>query len=149
MSNICYSDFTMNRKKYKQLRVIVAFFVSILVSIAVSINNYFLLIATVSTGMIFMTLVRSKAKIKIDEREKTVQEKAAQMTYTIFAPTIGLGSFLLLMFSSGTIPAAKGEFYYLESLGTVFAYLTLFLIAIYAISYYFLNRKYGGDGDEK
>lgn len=149
MYNIYYNVPIMNRKKYKRLRVIVAFFVSALVSVAVSINSYFLSIATVLTGMIFMALVRSKVKIQIDEREKTVQEKAAQMTYAIFAPTIGLGSFLLLMFSSGAMSAAKGEFYYLESLGMVFAYLTLFLIAIYAISYYFLNRKYGGDDDEK
>jgi len=44
---------------------------------------------------------------------------------------------------------AKGEFVYLESLGMILAYLTLFLIALYAIAYHGFNRKLGGGGDEK
>lgn len=139
----------MNRKKYQRLRVIVAFFVASIVSSAVFLQNYFLSLIAVITGMVFMALVRSKVKINIDEREKTIQEKAAQMTYMIFTPTIGIGSFLLLAFSSGIIPTVNGEFYYLESLGMIFAYLTLFLIVIYSISYYFLNKKYGGKSDEE
>jgi len=140
----------MNRKKYKQFRVVVAFFVSAIVSGAVFSDSYVLAIAGVLTGMIFMAFVRSKANIRIDEREVTMREKAAQMTYAIFAPTIGIGSFLLLFPSySGLEVFARGEFVYLESLGMVFAYLTLFLIAIYAISYHFLSRKFGGGGDEE
>ena len=139
----------MNHKKYKQLRVVVALFVATLVILAVNLNSYLLSITSVATGMIFMTLVRSKAKIKIDEREAAVREKAAQLTYAIFAPTIGIGAFLLLVPYQDISPVfAKGEFVYLESLGMVLAYLTLFLIAIYALSYYFLNKKYGG-GSEK
>jgi len=138
----------MNIKKYRQIRVVTTFFIGFLVSMAVMQNSYTLAIIGVLTGMLFLTLVRSKAKIVIDERERTIREKAAQMTYAIFAPTIGLGSFLILMFTSGKFPPAKGEFYYLESLGMVFAYLTLFLISLYAISYFFLNRKYGGGNEE-
>jgi len=132
----------MNIKKYKQIRALVAFFISVTVSISVVQDSYLLAVAGVLTGMLFLILVRSKTKIVVDEREKTVREKAAQMTYAIFAPTIGLGSFVLTMF-------ARGEFYYLESLGMVFTYLTLFIIALYSISYHFLNKKYGGNGDEE
>jgi hypothetical protein len=72
------------------------------------------------------------------------------MTYAIFAPTIGIGAFLLLLPSkSGLSVFSKGEFAYIESLGMVFAYLTLFLIAIYAICYHFFDRKYGGSGSEE
>ncbi len=140
----------MDRKKYNQIRVIVTLFVSAIVALAVTHHSYLLSIAGVLTGMVFMALARSKAKIKVDEREAAIQEKAARLTYAIFAPTIGIGAFLLLVPSySGLDVFAKGEFAYLESLGMVFAYLTLFLIAIYAISYHFLNRKYGGIGDEE
>jgi len=90
---------------------------------------------------LFMILVRSKTKITIDEREQTVREKAAQLTYAIFAPTIGIGSFLLIIFS-------RGEYYYLEALGMVLAYLSLFLIALYALTYYYFNRKFGGGSEE-
>ena len=141
---------SMNVKQYKQIRVAVALFISIIVSIATIQNSYILAVVGVITGMMFMILVKSKTKIPIDERELTVREKAAQLTYAIFAPTIGIGAFMLLIPSrSGLSVFAKGEFTYLESLGMVLAYLTLFLIAIYAISYHFLNRRYGGGGHEE
>lgn len=140
----------MDRKKYKQLRVVVTLFVGAIVALAVVRDSYLLAITGVTTGMIFMVLMRSKAKIRTDERESTVQEKAARMTYTIFAPTIAIAAFLLLLPSKGGIDVfSKGEWLFTESLGMVFAYLTLFLITIYAISYNFFNRKYGGGGNEE
>jgi uncharacterized membrane protein len=140
----------MNRKHYIQIRAAVTVFVSAIVSLSVVRDSYLLSAAGVITGMIFMVLVRWKAKIRTDEREKTVQEKAARMTYSIFASTLGIGAFLLLLPSRGGIAVfAKGDFLYLESLGTVLAYLALFLIALYAISFHFYNRKYGGGKDEE
>jgi uncharacterized membrane protein len=119
------------------------------VGLSVLQNSYFLALAGVLTGMLFMIIVRSKTKIVTDEREKTIREKAAQATYAIFAPTIGIGSVLIILFTKGNLYFVKEKFYFLESLGMVFAYLTLFLIALYAISYFFLNRRYGGGSDEK
>lgn len=140
----------MDRKKYKQLRVVVAFFVSAIVGLAVIRDSYLLAAASVLTGMVFMILVRAKAKIRTDERESTIQEKAARMTYAIFAPTIGIAAFLLLLPSKGGIDVFnKGEWLFTESLGMIFAYLALFLITVYAISYHFFNRKYGGGGNEE
>jgi len=140
---------TMNVKKYRKLRVLVIFFVSAIVGLSVSLDSYLLSSIGVFTGMVFLVLVRLKTKTTIDEREKTVREKAAQLTYAIFAPTIGIGTFILLIPShSGLAVFAKGEFFYLESLGVVLAYLSLFLIALYAISYFFLNQKYGGGNEE-
>jgi uncharacterized membrane protein len=139
----------MSIKKYRQVRVIVALFVGALISVATVQGSYLLATVGVLTGILFLALARSRAKITVDERERTIREKAAQLTYAIFAPTLGIGAFLLLFPSqSGLSVFAKGEFVYLESLGMVFAYLTLFMIAIYALSYHFLNRKYGG-GDEE
>lgn len=140
----------MDRKKYTQLRAIVTLFVSAIVGVAVIRDSYLLATASVLTGMVFMVLVRAKAKIRTDEREAAVQEKAARMTYAIFAPTIGIAAFLLLLPSKGGISVfSKGEWLFTESLGMIFAYLTLFLIAIYAISYHFFNKKFGGGGNEE
>jgi len=139
----------MDRKKYNQFRVIVSLFVAAVVGLAVVNDSYLLSVAGVLTGMLFMIGVRVKAKIKVDEREATVQEKAARMTYAIFAPTIGISALLMLMPSrSGIAVFAKGEFGYLDSVGMILAYLALFLIAVYAISYRFFNQEYGG-GDEE
>ena len=141
----------MNEQKYKRFRVLVTIFVSTLVGMAAVRDSYLLAAAAVASGMLFMILVRSRTKVKIDEREKTVREKAARLTYAIFAPTLGIGSFLMLIPSrSDLFPVfAKGDFVYLESLGVVFAYLTLFLITLYAISFHYINRKMGGSTREE
>ena len=91
----------MDRKKYKQIRAAVAVFISMIVSVATTQDSYLLAAAGVLTGMVFLIFVRSKAKIKIDEREIAVSEKAARASYSIFASTIGLTSFFLLLPSKG------------------------------------------------
>lgn len=140
----------MNIAKYRQLRAIVVVFVTVVVALAVIRQSYLLASAGVLTGLLFLSAVRSKVKIVIDEREKTVREKAAQLTYAIFAPILGIAAFLMLFPSySGLSVFVKGEFLYLESLGMVFAYLTFFLIALYAVSYHFYNHKFGGGGNEE
>lgn len=140
----------MNNKKYRQLRALIAFFVGAMVSVAVTRDSYLLATASVLTGLVFMSLVRSRAKVRTDERETSVQEKAARLTYAIFTPTIGLVAFFLLLPSKGNLTIfSRGEWLFLEALGMVFAYLTLFLIALYSIAYHFFNRKYGGSGDEE
>jgi uncharacterized membrane protein len=140
----------MNIKTYQQIRIAVTFFVGLLVSISVVRDSFLLALAGVLTGLVFVFLVRAKAKIKTDEREQTIQEKAARLTYAIFAPTIGIVALLLLLPSKGGFAVfSKGEWLYLESLGMIFAYLSLFLIAVYAISYHFFNKRYTGGSDEK
>lgn len=133
---------SMSIQNYQQIRKFTSLFIGAIVSVSVVQKSYLLAAAGVLTGMLFLALVRAKAKVTVDEREKTVREKAAQMTYAIFAPTIAIASFFIIMFS-------RGEYFYLEFLGMVLAYLALFLIALYAISYHFLNRKYGGGNDEE
>jgi len=140
----------MNIKKYRQARMIAILFIISIIIVSILLNNYLLATIGLLTGMLFLSVVRLKTKTTIDEREQAVREKAANTAYAIFAPTIGIGAFLLLVPSySGLSVFSKGEFLFLESLGIIFAYLTLFLIAIYAISYFFLNRKYGGGRHEK
>jgi uncharacterized membrane protein len=131
----------MNTKTYRKVRIAASFFTAMIVGLAVSIDNIILAGAGVLTGMLMMVIVRSKTDIQIDEREKIIREKSAQMAYAIFAPTIGLGSFFLIL-------VAKDELYFLEAIGIVLAYLTLFLIALYSISHFFYSRKFGSDGKE-
>ncbi len=140
----------MNSRQYQQIRVLVIFFVGVIIAVSLFQDSFLLSTAGIITGLLFLLLVRSKTRINIDEREKTIREKAANLTYAIFAPTMGIAAFLLLLPSKGGLSVfSKGEWLYIESLGMILAYLTLFLIALYAISYHFLNRKYGGGGNEQ
>lgn len=141
---------TMNRKQYRQIRVFVALFVSFVVSQAVVRDSYLLAAAGVVTGMVFLGVARAKTNIVTDERDAIIREKAARMAYGIFTPTLGLAAFFLMLPTKGGLSVfSKGEWAFIEALGSIFAYLTLFLIALYAISYHYFNRKYGGGGDEE
>jgi len=131
----------LNIKRYRQIRVGIIVFVGAMVGSAVAQDNLILAAVAVIVGMVFLALARAKTKIHTDEREKLVREKAAQYTYAIFAPVIGLSAFTLVLFGRN-LP-------YLAGLGQVLAYITFFLILLYSISYYFLNRHYGGRDHEK
>lgn len=143
---LCFTFCLVDSKKYRQIRAVVAAFVGIVVSVSAVKSSYLLALIGVVTGMLFLVFVRAKTKITVDEREKAIREKAANLTYAIFAPTIAIGSLILLIPSRGGISVfSKGEFIYLDSLGIILAYLALFMIALYSISYFFLNRRYGGE----
>jgi len=140
----------MNRKKYQQIRLLVMIFIISIVLVAVIGDNLFLTVIGIGTGVIFLALARCTNEMRADEREITVQEKAARMAYAIFTPSIGIASFLLLLPAKGGFSVlAKGEWLFLEALGLIFAYLSLFLIVVYTISYHFFNRQYGGGSDDK
>jgi uncharacterized membrane protein len=132
----------MDRKRFLQIRAVVALFISVIVAIATINDSYLLAISGVLTGMVFLIFARSKTKITIDERERTIREKAAQLTYAIFTPMLGIGA-LILTFVSKEISAD------LQKLGMIFSYLTFSLIALYSISYYYLNRNFSGSSDEE
>jgi len=140
----------MNNKKYKKVRIVAIIFIISLITVSIFLKLYLLTIFTIFTGILFLSLVHSNNKNLVDERELSIQEKAADFTYSIFTPTIGIGTFLLLIPSySGLRVFSNGEFLFLESIGIIFAYLTLFLISLYSISYFFLAKKYGGKKDEE
>jgi uncharacterized membrane protein len=132
----------MNIKRFRQIRVLITLCTGAIVAIAVISDSFLLALFGVLTGMLFLILVRSKTRITVDERERTIREKAAQLTYAIYAPALGIAALLLTFLT-------KFGYDHLGFLGTVLSYLTLLLIAIYAISFYFLNRKYSGRGDEE
>jgi uncharacterized membrane protein len=131
----------MNNKTNHNIRIGITVFTLVIMGIAVRLENTLLAVAGVLTGIAFLVISRSQTGKQIDEREKMVREKAAQMAYAIFAPTIGIGAIFLILL-------ARGDFYFLEAIGIVLAYLSMFLIALYAISHYYLNRKFGGDGEK-
>lgn len=140
----------MNRKPYNQLGIIILLFLAALTAVAGFRNHHLPIILGLLTVLVFLMSTRPRAKLMVDEREESIQEKAARSTYAIFVPMFGVTAILLLLPSSGLFTVfARGEFAYLEAIGMIFAYLTLFLLAIYAISYYFINRKYGGNDDQE
>lgn len=140
----------MTIKKYRRLKRMVVILILAIIAISLISKVYLLSFAAFVTVILFSSLIRFQDDSSLDEREQSIKEKSAHITYSIFISTLCLGTFILMFPSaSGLSVFSKGEFLYLESLGVVFAYLTLFLIILYSISYLFLNKKYGGNSDEK
>lgn len=124
----------MNENFYNKTRMLVAFFVAMLVAIAVNLDNNFLALGAVLTGMLFVVLVRRKVGKKFtDERVEEIGKHAASWTYAIITPTIGITAVLLIFLGKGTP--------FLESLATLLSYITLFMLTIYSITYYFFKNK--------
>lgn len=132
----------MNPKFLTQPSTLVILFLIAIGSLAFTQNNPLLILTSVITGLFFLSTLRSSPKNRFDEREKVVRDKAAHITYMIFTPTIGLGSCVLMILG-------RQGFYYLESLGIVLAYLSLFQIVLYAIAFFYINREYGGNSHEE
>jgi uncharacterized membrane protein len=129
----------MTIKTFFKLRLLIAALVGAIVAVSVSINNAYLSIAGVLIGILFMVLVRSRVKgILVDERVISVSGRASSATYavgTVFFAALGM--FLLISSKhSGDLST--------ELIGTVLCYAAMLLVAVYTISYHYLNRKYGG-----
>jgi uncharacterized membrane protein len=132
----------MDKKQYQTLRYAVIVFLVMLIGLAVLHEQILLILASAAAGFLFLRIMRSSSRMVVDEREQSIREQAAQITYLIFAPTLGISALLLLLLGDG-------KHFFLESLGLVLAYLTLFLITLYSITSYFIDRKLGGDGQEE
>ncbi|MDD4352215.1 MAG: DUF2178 domain-containing protein [Candidatus Gracilibacteria bacterium] len=130
----------MNLKEFRTVRILVAFFVALTVSVAVSLDNGYLALAGVSIGMLFLFIVRKKVKQPLyDERIKSVSGEAARMTYAIV--TIVLAFFSLMLMFGGR----NADNIFLESLGITLSYTALLNIAVYAVMFKYYNSKYGAD----
>lgn len=130
----------MTLNNFRKFRIAITFFVALTVGIAVSINNLFLALAGIVAGMIFMFLVKKRVRgVLVDERIIKISNQAARITYGVVTMVLALASLIFIV-----IGQSSNE-YYLQSLGIIFSYVTLFSVAIYSISYKFLSKKYGDD----
>lgn len=131
----------MTLKNFKIVKILTSIFVTITVVLSVTVANIFLALVGIIIGMLILLVARNKTKeIMVDERIKSVGEKAAQSTYVIAVLTMGWTSILVMILNT------RNYFPYLESTALIFAYITIFLIVVYHISYrYFINKTGGHD----
>lgn len=130
----------MTYKSFKKIRLLIIILIAIIVATAVSINNFYLAVSGILIGLLFNILVRSKLRKKlVDERIVSLSGKAARMTYVISTLTLAILS-LFLIFSG-----RQHQDTTTETIGIIFSYIAMLNIAIYAISFRYFNKKYGGD----
>lgn len=140
----------MSIKKYKQIRLATFFFIISILLVSVLFKLYLLTIITVFTGIVFLSFAHTNNQNYVDEMQLTIQEKATDFTYSIFTPTLAITTFFLLIPTHSGLPVfSKGDFLFLETLGVIFAYLTLFQIILYSFFFLYLSKKFGGKQDEE
>lgn len=130
----------MTIKQFQTTRALIAVFIGFVVAIASANNNLYLAISGVLIGVLFLFLVRSKFKqIIVDERVSSISGKAGRIAYTISTAVFAFLGLLLII--SGR---SRGDFF-TENVGTILSYSAMLNIAIYSISFYYFNKKYGGE----
>ena len=130
----------MDYRQFKIARILVAFFIGATVAVAVTTENTLLALAAVLIGMVFMILVRKKTNIVLsDERTEKVSGTAARITYSILTTFIALLSLFLIMSGKSSGQA------FTESVGNILSFTALLSVSIYALSYWYYNKKYGND----
>ncbi len=131
----------MNLKKYRQTKNLTLIFLALILLVSLSLKIFLLSGFSILTIILFISLISSKNQKIFDEREITLRQQATDFTFTVFLSTISIASFLMLIPSySGLSVFSRGEFLFLETLGVIFAYLTILIIILYSLSYLFLNH---------
>lgn len=126
---------------YRFMRLVVAGLIAGLVSAAISADQGWLAVASAAAGSLFLFLVRSKTKVLVDEREKTMREKASLLTYSICTPIFGLLGFICTALFQHSPQ--------IFMIGQVLAYVALLQIAVYANCFAWIGKRLGGKTDEK
>jgi uncharacterized membrane protein len=130
----------MSYKTFKIARLLIAFFLAMTISIAVSMENVLLAVSAMGLGMTSMLLIKKRVKaVMVDEMIKNIAGKSALMAYSITVPVLAVLS-LVFMFSNLGEP---GSYFY--NLGVIFSYLALFNMAVYSLAYYYYRNKYGSN----
>lgn len=128
----------MRVREFNRARVMLLVLVAIGTLLSIYFDILMLAVLFVGLGMVVISFLKSQVKETIeDERVRSIHEKAARTSFKILMPILGLTSFAL--FCTG-----EGPFTFVRSLGIVLGYITIVGLLVYIVSYYYLNRRYGG-----
>lgn len=128
----------MTLKTFKKIRILILVLAVIIMATAVSINNIYLVVSAIVIAIVFKILVKNQVKeVMVDERIVSVSNRAARMTYVITTVFLAVLALFLILTARDLI--------YFQSLGVALSYVVILNMAIYALSFYYFNRKHGGD----
>lgn len=112
--------------------------IGILMALGVALNSVFIALATVTVGIVALSLARrGLTEIEHDERTVLIQSQAASATLAII--TVGMAVIgLSLIFLSGQW---IGHY---EQAGYILAFQSNFILALRAVLHYYYRTKLGG-----
>ena len=129
----------MTVKTYKKINLVFAGLLAVAIAFAMYTESFLVALLSLGFYMALISLIKTRVDgILADERQIKVSEKAAQTSFVVLMPILLLSSFALMV-------GGEGQFYYLRALGIVLSYITSLCISIYVITYWYFNRKTGGN----
>jgi len=124
----------MPKINFKFIRILTAMYVSVTVSVAVTTNNGWLALFGIGSGLIFLWAMKRKFQIRsTDEMLENIGGKAARMAFSVMTTVLALLSLLFHFLGEPTG--------YLAALAIIFSYLTLSLIAVYSLAFYYYQKQ--------
>lgn len=132
----------MTTKQYKVCRLAIIILLSMSISISISLENYYLPIIFMLSGVAGMYYCRKQLKIEkvmVDERDYQVAGNAARYTIFIYGWLGAIGTFVLMAVSQ-----KEGVFY---SLSQHLAFSVCFLMLLNAFLFKYLSKR--GEKNEK
>ena len=129
----------MRVKQFQKIKRIFFIGVFILIACALIFHCWVLAFFVLAGYLVLMSLLKTRVEgVVVDERQSLVAGQAAQVSFQILLPILLLISVILLM------AGGNQEWHYLQALGVIFAYITCLGCVIYAVTYWYFNRKTGG-----
>jgi len=107
-------------------------------AISVYSGNILLGLIGVISGLIFLTFLKRITKQKVeDERTEQISLRAYKSTYLVLTSVLLISSILLITFGvKGRVEAT-----YVTALGIILSYITIFIVLLYSLFFYYFSKK--------
>ena len=129
----------MTISKYKTIKIILFAFLAVGVAITIWQDLPFLTFLELGFYMVLISLLKTSVRgVLLDERQQSVVEKSAQVSFQILMPLLFLTSVALIT------GGRREDFYFIKGLGIILGYITLLGLAIYGLTYWYFDKKTGG-----
>lgn len=129
----------MDKKMFRKVNIGLFIIMMILLIFALQSSNVFVALLSVGSYMVLVSFLKTGVRgFLADERQIRVSEKAAEFSFKALMPILLLAN--IGLFFGGE----SGRFHYVRALGITLAYITSLAILIYALTYWYFDRKTRG-----
>lgn len=123
----------MTYKNFRAIRVVISFFLAMIMAQAVIFSNYILAVFAIATAVAVIFIARKKVdEVLSDERDLQIAGKAARLSMSIFS-VIGAVSTFILLAQRQTNPLY-------DAVGSTLAYSVCSLLLLYSAIFIYYGK---------
>jgi uncharacterized membrane protein len=123
----------MTYKNFRAIRVVIAFFLAMIIAQAVIFSNYILAAFAVAAAVAVIFIARKKVdEVLSDERDLQIAGKAARLSMSIFSVIGAVATFILL--------AERQASPFYDAVGSTLAYSVCSLLLLYSAIFIYYEK---------